>query len=104
MLPRIFLPADQPVRNVRQHDLPSLEKGWGCAHWVAVGVGGKGWGGGFYNCDRTATRITWRVDGGEDSSSRCPLTVLQGHFLKSFLRSFFQRPAPCELCSELCNL
>ena len=59
---------------------------------------------GFYNCDRTATRIAWRVDGGEDSSSRRPLTVLQGHFLKSFLRSFFQRPAPCELCSELCNL
>ena len=24
MLPRIFLPADQPVRKVRQHDLSSL--------------------------------------------------------------------------------
>ena len=57
MLPRIFLPADQPVRKVRQHDLPSLEKGWGCVrkvrqhdlpslekgwgcvYWVVVGVG-----------------------------------------------------------------
>ena len=38
MLPRIFLPADQPVRKVRQHDLPSLEKGWGCVYWVVVGV------------------------------------------------------------------
>ena len=39
MLPRIFLPADQPVKKVRQHDLPSLEEGWGCVYWVVVGVG-----------------------------------------------------------------
>ena len=34
----------QPVKKVRQHDLPSLEKGWGCVYWVVVGVGGWGWG------------------------------------------------------------
>ena len=39
MLPRIFLPADQPVRKVRQHDLPSLEKGWGVR---LLGGGGRG--------------------------------------------------------------
>ena len=41
MLPRIFLPADQPVRKVRQHDLPSLEKGWGL-RLLGGGGGGRG--------------------------------------------------------------
>ena len=39
MLPRVFLLADQPVGKVRQHDLFSLEKGWGCVEWMVVGVG-----------------------------------------------------------------
>ena len=26
MLPRIFLPADQPVRKLRQHDLTQMHK------------------------------------------------------------------------------
>ena len=31
---------DQPVRKVRQHDLPSLEKGWGLR--LLGGGGGRG--------------------------------------------------------------